>query len=74
MISNLSLLFFALWKAGMLTGVLPGIVIAVFFGRYRIVEVGFEQVRGGSEGTGAKQAENGSALVPIAPPRKVRAA
>jgi hypothetical protein len=71
MISNLSLLFFALWKAGMLTGVLPGIAIAIFFGRFRIVAIGMEQVRGGQL-VGVVEVPPQGRIA--SPPRKVRAA
>lgn len=72
MIANLSLLFFALWKAGMLTGVLPAIAIAIFFERFRIVDIGIEQVPEG--GQLAHDTEPTCASWATSPPRKVRAA
>lgn len=72
MIANLSLLFFALWKAGMLTGVLPAIAIAIFFERFRIVEIGIEQVPEGGQLVGVVEVPPQARMA--CSPRKVRAA
>lgn len=51
MISNLSLLFFALAKAALLTGIGPAVLLVILY-EYcgvRIVRVGFEKVSGSGQ-------------------------
>lgn len=81
LIANLGMLLWAIAKVAIVCGIAPGIAIAIFANYFRIVEVGFEQVRGGQLAKQQSEAHRDGTDRPRAsldwatsPPRKVRAA
>ena len=79
MVTNLYLFFLVLAKAALLTGFLPWLGLAIFFEKFRVLEMGVEKVSEQSSGDG--QLARLTDLIPAAssrgatsPSRKVRVA
>jgi hypothetical protein len=74
MISNLCLFAYAIAKALLLTGLGPGLVAGFLWSRVRVIEIGFEKVRGGQLARQNDRTFNTSESWATSPPRKVRVA
>jgi hypothetical protein len=68
---NFSLLLYAIAKVGVVCGLLPGIAIAMFFEKCRVIEFGVETVFRGEQLATLSDADSSWAT---SSPRKVRCA